>query len=234
MNHLGTKRLETERLILRKIEVKDAEPIFYGLRNQPEFLYYTNKKKISLEEQKEIFLGLDEKYKNNEYYNWVIELKESGELVGMINFHVENRNDSVEFNYATDKISEFAKKQGANIIVGPESRGFIFGCPVATKLNIGFVPVRKPGKLPRETVQVEYSLEYGKNVLVMHKDALKPGDKVVIVDDLLATGGTLVAAAKLIESLGGIVAGIVCVIELVDLNGRDALKDYNVFSILKY
>ena len=102
MNHLGTKRLETERLILRKIEVKDAEPIFYGLRNQPEFLYYTNKKKISLEEQKEIFLCLDEKYKNNEYYNWVIELKESGELVGMINFHVENRNDSVEFNYATD------------------------------------------------------------------------------------------------------------------------------------
>ena len=138
------------------------------------------------------------------------------------------------FNYATDKLAEFVKKQGANVVVGPESRGFIFGCPVATKLNVGFVPVRKPGKLPRETVQVEYSLEYGKNVLAMHKDALKPGDKVVIIDDLLATGGTLKATIELIESLGGIVAGIVCVIELVDLNGHDALNGYNVHSILKY
>ena len=84
------------------------------------------------------------------------------------------------FNYSTDQLAEFAKKQGANVVVGPESRGFIFGCPVATKLNIGFVPVRKPGKLPRETVQVEYSLEYGKNVLAMHKDALKPGDKPTV------------------------------------------------------
>ena len=111
------------------------------------------------------------------------------------------------FKYACDQIAEFAKAQGATIIVGPESRGFIFGCPVATKLNVGFVPVRKPGKLPRETVQVEYSLEYGKNVLAMHKDVLKPGDKVVIIDDLLATGGTLKATIELIESLGVEVVG---------------------------
>ena len=138
------------------------------------------------------------------------------------------------FNYATDKISEFAKKQGANIIVGPESRGFIFGCPVATKLNIGFVPVRKPGKLPRETVQVEYSLEYGKNVLVMHKDALKPGDKVVIVDDLLATGGTLKATIELIESLGAEVVGCAFVVELTGLNARKLLENYNVYSLIDY
>jgi ribosomal-protein-alanine N-acetyltransferase len=94
--------LETERLVLRKLEKVDAEPLFYGLRNQPEFLYYTNKKKITLEEQLENFNSIEEKYENLEYYNWVIVLKETGDLVGMINFHVENRNDSVEFNYAID------------------------------------------------------------------------------------------------------------------------------------
>ena len=102
MNHLGTKTLETERLVLRRLEKADAEPLFYGLRNQPEFLYYTNKKPVTIEEQLEIFEALDEKYENKEYYNWGIELKETGTIVGMINFHVENRNDSVEFNYATD------------------------------------------------------------------------------------------------------------------------------------
>lgn len=102
MKHLGTKTLETDRLVLRKLKLSDAEPLFYGLRNQPEFLYYTNKERIDLKEQLEIFSGLDEKYKNQEYYNWVIELKETKDLVGMINFHVDNRNESVEFNYATD------------------------------------------------------------------------------------------------------------------------------------
>lgn len=138
------------------------------------------------------------------------------------------------FNEATNRISEFAKKQGATVIVGPESRGFIFGCPVSTKLNIGFVPVRKPGKLPRETVEVEYSLEYGKNVLAMHKDALKPGDKVVIVDDLLATGGTLKATIELIESLGAEVVGCAFVVELTGLKARNLLENYEVYSLVDY
>ena len=120
------------------------------------------------------------------------------------------------------------------MIVGPESRGFIFGCPVATTLGIGFVPIRKPNKLPRETVQKEYSLEYGTNTLCMHKDAIKPGDKVVIVDDLLATGGTVDATISLVEELGGEVVGCAFLIELVDLKGRELLKGQDVFSLLKY
>ena len=99
---MGTKTIETETLLLRRLEKNDAEPLFYGLRNQPEFLYYTNKKPITLEEQLDIFSRLDEKYENPEYYNWVIMLKETNDVVGMINFHVENKNESVEFNYATD------------------------------------------------------------------------------------------------------------------------------------
>lgn len=138
------------------------------------------------------------------------------------------------FKKTCDEIAEFAKSVEADVIAGPESRGFIFGCPVATSLEVGFVPIRKPNKLPRETVSQSYALEYGTNTLCMHKDAIVPGQKVVIVDDLLATGGTLVAACKLIESLGGEVVGIVCVIELEDLNGREALNGYNVHSILKY
>ena len=138
------------------------------------------------------------------------------------------------YKVTCDEIASFTKTVEADVIAGPESRGFIFGCPAATLLNIGFVPIRKPNKLPRETVSQTYDLEYGSNTLCMHKDAITPGQKVVIVDDLLATGGTLVAACKLIESLGGVVAGIVCVIELVDLNGREVLKEYNVHSILKY
>ncbi len=140
----------------------------------------------------------------------------------------------VAFKKTCDEIADFAKSVEADVIAGPESRGFIFGCPVATSLEVGFVPIRKPNKLPRETVSQSYDLEYGTNTLCMHKDAIVPGQKVVIVDDLLATGGTLVAACKLIESLGGEVVGIVCVIELEDLNGREALNEYNVHSILKY
>ena len=138
------------------------------------------------------------------------------------------------FKETCDQIAKFAEEVGANVVAGPESRGFIFGCPVATSLGIGFVPIRKPNKLPRETVSQSYDLEYGTNTLCMHKDAIIPGQKVVIVDDLLATGGTLAAATKLIESLGGEVVGIVCVIELVDLKGREALAGYNVHSVLKY
>ncbi len=138
------------------------------------------------------------------------------------------------FNMATNELSKFAQECGATIIMGPESRGFIFGCPVANKLNLGFVPVRKPGKLPRETIEEKYDLEYGSNTLCIHKDAIKKGDKVVIIDDLLATGGTLEAAIKLVNKCGAKVVGIGCVIELVDLNGREKLNNVNVKCLISY
>ena len=138
------------------------------------------------------------------------------------------------FKEACLVIENFAKEKEADIIVGPESRGFIFGCPVAYSLGIGFVPVRKPNKLPRETVSIKYDLEYGSNELHMHADSIKKGEKVLIVDDLLATGGTVDAAIKLVEKMGGEVVGCAFLIELVDLKGRDLLKGYNVHSVMKY
>ena len=109
--------------------------------------------------------------------------------------------DGEAFHEACRLLTEYAVKVGADVIVGPESRGFIFGCPIAYNLKIGFVPVRKPGKLPRETISCEYELEYGSNVLHMHKDGIKPGQKVLIIDDLLATGGTVKATIDMIERL---------------------------------
>jgi adenine phosphoribosyltransferase len=138
------------------------------------------------------------------------------------------------FKYACDQITKFAKEVGATIVVGPESRGFIFGCPVANNLNIGFAPVRKPGKLPREQITEKYTLEYGSNELCMHIDSIKPGDKVIIIDDLLATGGTLKATCNIVNKLGGTVVGIACLIELIDLKGRDLLEGYPVFTLIKY
>jgi adenine phosphoribosyltransferase len=138
------------------------------------------------------------------------------------------------FKYACDQITEFAKEVGATIVVGPESRGFIFGCPVANNLNIGFAPVRKPGKLPREQITEKYTLEYGSNELCMHLDSIKPGDKVIIIDDLLATGGTLKATCNIVNKLGGTVVGIACLIERIDLKGRDLLEGYPVFTLIKY
>ena len=138
------------------------------------------------------------------------------------------------FKEACDQIKNFATEVDTNIIVGPESRGFIFGCPVAYEMGIGFVPVRKPGKLPRETVSFTYDLEYGSNELHIHADAIQPNQKVLIVDDLLATGGTVEATIKLIEELGGVVVGCAFLIELSDLNGRDKLTNYNVFSCMNY
>lgn len=142
--------------------------------------------------------------------------------------------DGKAYKYACDQVTEFAKSKGATVIVGPEARGFIFGCPVATNLNLGFAPIRKPGKLPRETITEEYTLEYGSNTLCIHADAVKKGDKVVIVDDLLATGGTVKATINLCERLGAEVVGVACLIELVDLLGRDLLKGYDVFSLIEY
>lgn len=138
------------------------------------------------------------------------------------------------YQYATDQIVNFAKEKQVDIVVGPEARGFIIGCPVAYSMGIGFAPVRKEGKLPREVIKYEYDLEYGSNVLTMHKDAIKLGQRVLITDDLLATGGTIEATIKLIEQLGGIVAGIAFIIDLKYLNGMDKLKDYDVLTLVEY
>jgi adenine phosphoribosyltransferase len=119
-------------------------------------------------------------------------------------------------------------------IVGIEARGWIFGAPLAYELGAGFVPVRKPSKLPAEKVSITYSLEYGANTLEIHKDALTPGTKVLIVDDLLATGGSAKAACQLVEKLGGKVVGLAFLIELVDLHGRDNLKGYDIFTMLQF
>ena len=143
-------------------------------------------------------------------------------------------SDGEAFHAATSEIQKFAEQVGAEVIAGPESRGFIFGCPVAANLHIGFVPVRKPGKLPRETISYRYDLEYGSNELHMHKDAIKPGQKVLIVDDLLATGGTVQATIKMIEELGGVVVGCAFLIELEGLKGREALAGYEVFTVMSY
>ena len=141
--------------------------------------------------------------------------------------------DGVAFKEAVKQLADIARELKADVIVGPESRGFIFGAPVALEAGFGFVPVRKPGKLPRETVSCKYSLEYGTNEVFMHKDAIKPGQRAVIVDDLLATGGTAKAAAVMIEQLGGIVAGFAFAIELEGLNGREFLKDYEVRALME-
>ncbi|USK84214.1 adenine phosphoribosyltransferase [Peribacillus asahii] len=138
------------------------------------------------------------------------------------------------YKYATDQIVEYARDKKIDLVVGPEARGFIIGCPVAYALEVGFAPIRKEGKLPRETVKVEYGLEYGKDVLTIHKDAIKPGQRVLITDDLLATGGTIEATIKLVEELGGVVAGIAFLIELSDLDGRDKLNGYDVLTLMTY
>ena len=135
---------------------------------------------------------------------------------------------------AIDKILESLEGVDFDVVVGPESRGFIFGVPVAYALHKGFVPVRKKGKLPCETISVEYDLEYGRAVIEMHRDSIKPGQKVVIVDDLIATGGTTEAIIKLIEQLGGQVIKICFVMELAGLKGREKLSGYEVDSVITY
>jgi adenine phosphoribosyltransferase len=144
--------------------------------------------------------------------------------------------DADAFKESIKQMADYAKDKNIDVVVGPEARGFLFGCPVAIEIGAGFVPVRKPGKLPRETVSKSYDLEYGSNTIEMHKDAIKKGQRVLIVDDLLATGGTVEAAIDLIEEMGGVVAGIAFVIELKDLKAADALraKGYDVFTLLKY
>lgn len=142
--------------------------------------------------------------------------------------------DGEAFKAAIDKIVENLKDKEVDYVVGPEARGFLLGAPVAYALGAGFVPIRKPGKLPAEVVSFEYDLEYGTDKIEMHKDSIEEGKKVVIIDDLLATGGTVEAATKLIESLGGEIVSIQFLIELEFLNGKDKLKVYDVESIIKY
>ncbi len=142
--------------------------------------------------------------------------------------------DGKALKFAIDEIIADLKDKNVDLIVGPEARGFLMGTPVAYGMGVGFVPVRKPGKLPWEVESFEYDLEYGSNRLEIHKDAIKPGQRVAIVDDLLATGGTMEAAAKLIEKLGGEVVSMQFLIELEDLDGRAKLAKYNVNSLIKY
>ena len=142
--------------------------------------------------------------------------------------------DGKLFREATHELANYAKKKGADVIVGPEARGFIVGCPVATELGIGFVPARKPHKLPREVERASYDLEYGSNSLEMHKDALKPGQRVVICDDLLATAGTLRACKQLIENLGAELVGAAFYVELPDLKGKEKLPGLDVYSLVQF
>lgn len=142
--------------------------------------------------------------------------------------------DADGLHLAIDEMQKFLEGVDFDVIAGTESRGFIFGVPIAYNLHKAFVPVRKKGKLPRETVSAEYELEYGKAEIEMHKDAIRPGQKVVLVDDLIATGGTIEAAARLVEELGGEVVKIIFLMELEGLKGREKLKGYDVESVIHY
>lgn len=142
--------------------------------------------------------------------------------------------DAEGLKLAIDSMMELLEGVDFDVIVGTESRGFIFGVPIAYEMGKPFVPARKKGKLPCETVSVTYDLEYGSAEVEMHKDAIKPGQKVVLVDDLIATGGTIEACAKMIETLGGEVVKIIFLMELAGLNGRDKLQKYDVASVITY
>ncbi|GAJ99023.1 MULTISPECIES: adenine phosphoribosyltransferase [Geomicrobium] len=138
------------------------------------------------------------------------------------------------YKKAIDEMTEYVKSKDVDIVVGPEARGFVVGCPIAYSLEKSFVPVRKTGKLPREVVTEDYGLEYGKDTLAIHADSIKEGDRVIITDDLLATGGTIEATIKLVEKLGGVVVGCAFLIELQYIDSRAKIKDYDVFSLIRY
>jgi len=142
--------------------------------------------------------------------------------------------DGEAYREATEQIVKFARDKEVDMIVGPEARGFIVGCPVAYELCVGFAPARKKGKLPRETVKATYDLEYGQSALYLHKDAIKPGQNVLVTDALLATGGTISATIQMVEELGGNVVGTAFLVELKDLNGRDKIKDYDMLSLMEF
>ncbi|HEY5563326.1 MAG TPA: adenine phosphoribosyltransferase [Clostridiaceae bacterium] len=142
--------------------------------------------------------------------------------------------DKDALRYTVNTFVEYLKDKRIDMIVGPEARGFIVGAPVAYALGVGFVPVRKKGKLPFETISLEYDLEYGFDTLEIQRDSIKPGMRVAILDDLLATGGTIITVAKLIEAVGGEVVSIDFIIELTELKGRDKLLQYDMLSLVEY
>lgn len=142
--------------------------------------------------------------------------------------------DSESLKYTIDQFVEYYKDKKIDVVVGPEARGFLFGVPLAYALGTGFVPVRKKGKLPYKTISAKYELEYGTDELEIHSDSIKKGQRVAIVDDLLATGGTINSVANLVERVGGKVVSLAFVIELTDLKGREKLSKYDVMSLIKY
>jgi adenine phosphoribosyltransferase len=142
--------------------------------------------------------------------------------------------DKTGFAQLIDAFAAYYIDKKVDLVLGIEARGFIFGPALAYRLNAGFVPVRKPGKLPAETVKIKYDLEYGSDQLEMHKDAIQPGQRVIIVDDLLATGGTMAATIELVKKLGGEIVGLTVAIELDFLKGRAKFPEYDVFSLLHY
>jgi len=142
--------------------------------------------------------------------------------------------DGPAWRFAVDSLANRYQGERVDVVVGVESRGFIFGGAIAHQLRAGFVPVRKVGKLPAKTIEVEYELEYGRDALAMHEDAISPGQRVLAVDDLLATGGTMAATLRLVEQLGGRVVGVAFMIELAFLHGREKLKNYPLHSLIVY
>lgn len=142
--------------------------------------------------------------------------------------------DGAAYRASIDALKELVKEKQIDLIAGPEARGFVVGAPLAYSLGVGFVPIRKSGKLPSETIEEDYALEYGKDKLAMHADSIKPGQRVLIADDLLATGGTISTSVNLVHKLGGEVVGAAFLIELEELNGRDKLDGIDVFSLMKY
>ncbi len=166
-----------------------------------------------------------------EYVRSIVDFPEPGIIFRDVTSILE---DADGLHLAVDLLQEKVGDLDFDVVVGPESRGFIFGVPVAYNLHKAFVPVRKKGKLPCETVSMEYDLEYGSAVIEMHKNSIKPGQRVVIIDDLMATGGTMEAIIKLVESLGGVVAKIVFLMELEGLEGRKKLDGYDVETVIAY
>ncbi len=169
--------------------------------------------------------------KMEEYIRTIPDFPEEGIMFRDVTSVLQDKDG---FKLAIDSLQGLVEDVKFDVVVGPESRGFIFGTPIAYNLGKPFVPVRKKGKLPMETISMEYELEYGTAVIEMHKDAIIPGQKVVIVDDLIATGGTIEAIIKLVEKLGGEVVKVIFLIELEGLKGREKLKGYDVASVVAY